>query len=138
MTGEGAAGTAPATLVEFYAARLDEDEAAAKAAGGGIHCREWDAAGPGYQEGRVEDGHGDVVVYDEGAPTLAQAKHIARHDPARVLREVAAKRAILGAYESQRAAQFYDPAVVDELRDVIETLASVYSDHPDYRPKWNG
>ena len=56
--------------------------------------------------------------------------------PPRALREVEAKRAILGAYESQRAAQFHDDAVVNELADVVQTLASIYSDHPDWRPAW--
>jgi hypothetical protein len=44
---------------------------------------------------RVADGNGDPVVYDEGRPTEDQARHIALHDPAAVLRRCAADRKIL-------------------------------------------
>lgn len=70
--------------------------------------------------------------------------HIVRHDPARVLREVAAKRAILQRYV--RASEVppsvagyvrgqdsgYTEACLDALRD----LASAWSDHPEYRTEW--
>jgi hypothetical protein len=123
-------------LPEFFAARLDEDEAAAR---GAASIAPWsvsdtnDDGTRNVEPAEAPDGlrHGNVAEHIAGA----DARHIARHDPARVLREVAAKRAILAAYESQRAAQFNNPAVVDELRDVVQTLASVY---PGYRPEWNG
>jgi hypothetical protein len=120
-------------LAEFLAARLNEDEAAAKAAGGDP----WHGdthSGLYHEDVRSQPGPFATGAYE--VFTGGEEAHILRHDPARVLREVAAKRAILGAYESQRAAQFNDPAVVDELRDVVQTLASVHSDHPDYRPEW--
>src|SRR5688500_18090508 len=37
----------------------------------------------------------DLTIYDEGGHSEAHAAHIARWDPARVLAEVAAKRAII-------------------------------------------
>jgi hypothetical protein len=72
------------------------------------------------------------------------ATHIARHDPARVLRKVAGKRAIIMRYE--RACTIPEPCVSftagqdDGYRqacdDAIRNLAAVYSDHADYRPEW--
>ena len=92
------------TPLEFLAARLDEDEAVAMKATGTAWA--WEATGDkdnswavGYVEG--EDGrpltgeieHGQGVVIDGVCESingnLADAAHIARHDPARVLREVA-------------------------------------------------
>src|SRR6266550_3786728 len=76
-------------LVAFVTARLDEDEAAARES---------------YYEGQrwltEEEGvyrwPDDELVHT--ADRKADARHIARHDPARALREVEAKRAILDAY----------------------------------------
>lgn len=73
-------------LVSFIAARLDEDEAAAKRVNG-----QWQ-----------QDAPGTGVILIDGEPLIeghigGLVEHIARHDPARVLREVEAKRAILAA-----------------------------------------
>lgn len=78
-------------LIAFLRARLDETEAAAKAAGDDEAGRTWTGSDNGYPDGgTVTDGRGRTVVCDEGAPDTAQALHIGRHDPARVLREVEA------------------------------------------------
>lgn len=78
-------------IIDFLEARLTEDEAAAMAAGGD----EWRLERDYWL---ITDAEGGPVVYDESKPNEGQAAHIARHDPARVLREVAARRAILAAY----------------------------------------
>ena len=80
------------SLIDFIEARLAEDESAAQAAGGDT----WQIDSGSWL---VSNSHGPVV-YDEGKPSEEQADHIARHDPARVLREVAAKRAILASESS--------------------------------------
>jgi hypothetical protein len=90
------------TLTEFYAARLDEDEAAALA---------W---------------------LPFGNPDAATREHIARHDPARVLREVQAGRKILADYEGTRAITGDNDEYVAGLSAALSALASAYSDHPDY------
>ena len=78
-------------LIAFLNARLDEDEAAAKAAWG----VEWDWR---------------YVTRPFGErPSIAHTVHIARHDPARVLREVAFKRAILGQYRTAGAWSWCGP-----------------------------
>lgn len=63
-------------------------------------------------------------------------------DPARVLRDVAAKRRIIAMYEAP-AYGGWDPADRAEasgrregLREVIRALASVYGWHEDYREEW--
>jgi hypothetical protein len=98
-------------LVAFLAARLDEDEAAATA----IHGDQWGwpRASPGF------------------------AAYVARHDPARALREVEAKRAILAEtfplIESEWGGSFGVSRWGEEL---LKYLALPYSDHPDYRAEW--
>jgi hypothetical protein len=91
---------------------------------------------------------------------LDAAGHIARHDPARVLREVAAKRKIVAWHSSQHnvGGTVWDPAAqfcstcgdqcthVGEARceacgyddgcPTVLLLASVYDDHPDYEQAW--
>jgi hypothetical protein len=43
----------------------------------------------------VDEGNGEIVVYDEGRPTSAQALHIARWDPSTVLRLIERDRQLL-------------------------------------------
>jgi hypothetical protein len=59
----------------------------------------------------------------------AAAGHIARHDPARVLREVEAKRQML-AFHDRAHPHDGDPCTTQRL------LVLPYADHPDYRPEW--
>lgn len=72
----------------------------------------------------------------------APERHIARHDPARVLADVAAKRAIVEAYEGAELERGDDPndetriADATTLRWVVCVLASAYAQHPDYREEW--
>src|SRR6185503_15538866 len=75
-----------------------------------------------------------------------EAAHIARHDPARVLREVAALRAILAMAAEQDGYDLpegvHDGRDPDErerdedlaamLGEVVRIHAAVWSDHPDY------
>src|SRR5258708_34340124 len=82
-------------LAKFLEARIAEDKLAALTARIGSGDREWKAEPPGMSEGRIYDSGGEVVVYDEGSPTFAQAQHIARHDPGRGLGEVDAGGAVL-------------------------------------------
>lgn len=158
-------------LVAFLTARLDEDEADARNAcpprrpvssgeawavessdahepmsDGGIPAAVWVVTGP---EG--EDGIAAVNNHH-------RAVHIARHDPARVLAEVAAKRRMIGYYvvttrlcaeakqridtaeSAGREANKRDYADWDRanteasiLADPVRLLALPYADHPDYR-----
>jgi hypothetical protein len=78
-----------------------------------------------------------------------------RHDPARVLREVEAGRAILAAHGPDPIGKFggvQEPRCLVCLTDrdgyeeqweadpwpcaTLRHLAAIYSDHPDYRQEW--
>jgi hypothetical protein len=62
---------------------------------------------------------------NDGGWLSDRVEHIARHDPARVLADVEAKRRIV-EWDAEQP--------VD--RGVLNILASVYADHPDYREEW--
>lgn len=152
------------TLTEFLTARLDEDEAVARAAVDpempGTHWR-WfnDDDTPSVPD---PDNSGEYLTWPtslrtvEEFPTcyvgdlpaflIATAEevrtgaglHIARHDPARVLAEVEAKRRIVEGAPSNGGV--FDDDAPDGIREdpwwVLRHLASVYADHPDYREEW--
>jgi len=104
-------------LVAFLSARLDEDEERAR---------------------RVQAAlDGGWNYFDETPTELI--------DPARALREVQAKRAMLAKYERGRrlynpdASDWFSPAAAmfgGDMEWLIGTLAAVWSDHPDYREEW--
>lgn len=101
-------------LIAFVAARLDEDEAAARAA--------------------VNFSYGVPDWCDDGDP---DGVHIARHDPARVLREVEASRKLLVRYERLLEEQERNKAALAELSAAIdrEERTGVWDSHgfPDTR-----
>jgi Family of unknown function (DUF6221) len=134
-------------LTAFLNARLDEDEAIAAAAQA---PSPWRAAVHESDTWIVTDATGEPLIYDEGTPSLEEAAHIARHAAARVLRDVAAKRAILDRHAPHETA-FDGPACDGCSEDVddrpqlakerwpcpdVLSLADVWSDHPDYDPGW--
>ena len=140
-------------LIVFLLAQIALDEAEAKAA----HLRfpgPWDQA-----EAAGSTLPAAVSLYDAGDESIGVirgsyvARHIARHDPARALREVAAKRAILaehgpadGGRDAGRcrvctAITHTGMGHADARRfrapcPTLLFLAAVYSDHPDYRQEW--
>ena len=129
-------------LIVFVKARLDEDEATANANSG---------ARPGLTIGLGDtEEHGpnwpDYQTYDSDDLTAAN-QYLDRFRPLRMLREVAAKRAIVAECESFRetAAMMRDtmtgvgPGVkagCDVLGDAVQMLAAAWVDHPEYRSEW--
>jgi hypothetical protein len=143
-------------LLEFITARLDDDEQIARACGEGVtwaveHRSDWETGDPAKPDpecaaGRCEcciveganpDGTAGMRIYDEGGHDSHDAEHMARHDPARVLREVAAKRRILAA------AAGYSPELEHgdngewAFEVVLRLLALPFADHPGYDPSWS-
>lgn len=126
------------TIVEFLEARLTEDERIATAAShpgwpwpSGEDLGEWIVSDRGhlYAGGSVRTHYG---VMDDGDETSEElVRHMAQQDPARALREIAAKRAILAL---AALADSYDMEI--EYREVLANLAAVYSSHPDYQAEW--
>ncbi len=78
----------------------------------------------------------EIVEMDSAA-----AGHIVRHDPARVLREVAAMRQLLDFWSASysKPEDFPGPEW-DKVRAnagwTVRLLALPYADHPDYREEW--
>jgi hypothetical protein len=128
-------------LIAFLAARLDEDQAVALAATPGS----WRDEG-GYVTDIGPDGLSLVQVTDYGTQDdygndsrpqgHADSAHIARHDPARVLREVEAKRRILAEHYPQDPCDAHDPSFNTIPCDTLLLLALPHSDHPDYKEDW--
>jgi Family of unknown function (DUF6221) len=109
-------------LICFYAARLDEDQAAADEAGSRPLGPKW----------------------DDGTRLTAVARHTNRHDPARVLREVERGRRLIERYTlAARAVQRgsvasftagQDSGYAEACLDAIKEAAAVHDGHPDYLP----
>lgn len=124
------------TLTEFVAARLDEDEAAASH----TSPAPWQATPLATYVSDANDVRVAALAFTE------DGRHIARHDPARALREVAAKRAILaehrqwvfggttGCSTCHAGHEIGDPP--PGPCPTLRALAAVYSDHRDYDPAW--
>ncbi|MFF7147498.1 DUF6221 family protein [Streptomyces griseoaurantiacus] len=134
-------------LVEWYGQQLDEDERIARAA---AEPEEWvelnrapqlswsvelwadpDCAAVVAEESSAYP----VVVTTQGmsdADAEARVAHIVAHDPARVLREIDAKRRIIGRINSHAAVMGRDEIHDDLLR----SLALPYADRPGYKESW--
>jgi hypothetical protein len=117
-------------LVTFLRACLDEDERVAQALAQTAPWGVYEHRGAGYWA--IEDVLGQELLV-VGSPSLTQ--HIARHDPARVLAEVAAKRAIVEWIEDTRAVCDLDGYPFDSDTPLLH-LAAIYSDRPGYRSEW--
>ncbi|HLK73777.1 MAG TPA: DUF6221 family protein [Streptosporangiaceae bacterium] len=114
------------TLAAFLSARLDEDEAIAREAAGLTEC--WVAEEPAIGVVLVD---GEPLIEGHIAGLTA---HIARHDPARVLREVEAVRAVVAAYE--KSVRVVGEGLSVSNRRLVLAFAAVYGAHPDFRPEW--
>jgi hypothetical protein len=126
--------------VAFLKARYDEDEELARQALETGTAPMWDPASnvflmPGLRNRRRLAAQGV-----EGALDGAVEAHIARHDPARVLREIEAKQELLSRYEAMESGVLVligVESILSEYRRVIlPQLALPYADRPDYRDEW--
>lgn len=154
------------SLVEFVKARLDEDDEMAKAAvDTDFDDGRWRYDGQSHPrpcivgaawESSIHSGIWDCEDPEDDCEQVrrlagAAGEHIARHDPARALREVAAKRAILARWEFARdqvavgavnEGAGYGPADAGwplraDSHDLdVRSLAAIWSDHPDYEEAW--
>jgi len=144
-------------IAEFLTARFNEEYADAIAAQAADPAP-WRADADDARSSGNRSGHGfglviaadDEALWDcEGSSTLCMtaptARHVARWDPAHVLREVEAKRAIIrqfvdavtAADEEKFDEQGYvADGIVLALGAVLEHLAAPYAGHPDFEPRW--
>jgi len=126
-------------LITFLRARLDEDQAVAQAATAGP----WTTMGQRVMAPSPPSTRPGVGMAAGHAAASADfnetAAHIARHDPARVLAEVEAKRILLGDHErfvAERRRMMGGWDSYPEASPVLTAFAAAYADHPDYREEW--
>ncbi len=116
-------------LIVFLTARLDEDEAAAKAVT--------------FRSRFVQAGHGVTSPWGIGNPPMPiadviddeTAAHIALHDPARVLRDVASGRKLVALHRGCGSGTgLCDDGghADDDGCGTLAIYAERWSDHPDY------
>jgi hypothetical protein len=131
------AGPTTLTLADFLRARLDEDEAAAR-------------AGLDYLAHQHATWTEAVNYLCRPGVGLLLGAYLDQQDPARVLADVEAKRAALdlsdaidSEVEAMRVLSRSDPAraLIDGRRAAVDVvlrlLAQPYRDHPDWRPEWS-
>lgn len=141
------------TIEEFIAARLDEDKAAAEAATAAPWsynpAKQWH---DGDDFVNLANGQ-EFVAYGGPSPfvgciaitgdaddpqSMADAAHIARHDPASELRRIAALRHMI---EVARAANtppcgYYRSEPDRVLWDDLGPIAAIWREHPQFRGEW--
>jgi hypothetical protein len=155
-------------LAQFLSDRLDDDEEVARDAAH-LTPGHWTTE-ENYPVSVADElpAEADVferaVAFDEGSPSEQQAAHIARHDPARVLAQVAIDREMLNEYDSLTRAYAahrkeadrlkesadedvirrnalrreadYLPAILHILQRWAKRKAALYDNHRDYRQEW--
>lgn len=134
-------------LVEWLRGVLADDERAAQTAtpghwgaqpgGQGTLNDEWEVVTDAHEPSELA--HYVVYVgYEGGGATSEQnAAHIARHDPAAVLADIEAKRAVLDATVGE-VGRLGDlgPLANAMAEDVVRTLASAYRHRPGWKSSW--
>ncbi|WP_333742672.1 DUF6221 family protein [Streptomyces ardesiacus] len=135
-------------LVQWLRAQLDDDERTARAATEGP----WSVDDDSYAEAIyaadrrttvVAGGRwgGEASVFE----STEDALHIARHDPARVLREIDAKRRLIALHrELEDPQEMQDYCATCEVTGkypeypckTLRLLALPYADRPGYRDEW--
>ena len=144
------------TIEDFLLERIAEDEAAATAAGN-LQFWRYDNEPLGWS--LENDGGERILTVDPGTIAVGNYwNHAARHLPARVLAECAAKRAIVERYleNLDRVMAYRNPRWRDAMNDSDRfehrlqearcatsledcwSLASTYAEHPDYQQEWSG
>jgi hypothetical protein len=153
-------------IAAFLGARLNEDEATAKATEheDGPYTLSWTRGGGRrltFDNGRHEDyeavyaGNWErILIARDSVRGGPLATHIALHDPARALREAEVWRKVLGEHHPTDWTAYGDRMCsrcvwdMDELADpdaviwipwpcpTIRAVAAIWSDNPDYDEAW--
>lgn len=117
-------------LSEFLLARIAEDEDAARRAAFGYGAG-WASERDDVEDWSVvhADGQRDMVGCEDRDVT----RHIARHDPARILAECDAKRRIITLMRdgyTDRDVEYWS------LYKALQCLALPFAGHESYREEW--
>lgn len=116
-------------ILAFLKARLDEDEQTARDAEADLRGATWQSFADALWK-RTD--HVDSIC-----------DHVERHDPSRVLREVALKRYLLELHspytDGMCSGCTGGPAPFGDVPSPcshVRAMAAIWSDHPDYNPSW--
>jgi len=137
-------------LITWLRAQLDEDERVAREATSGPWrynpAKVWHLPAdlPTRRNGEEFVGAGPLDATVGVAATgpadhpqsMADARYIARHHPARVLAEVEAKRRILDEIEAEHGACLGEGCVPADTDHIVRLLALPYADRPGYLEEW--
>jgi hypothetical protein len=119
-------------LITWFREQLDDDERIASAAGS-LNST-WREVGRTGVIVCSEGGRAEELIEAHIAPP---APHITRFDPARVLREVEAKRRLVELHSpGSDPCDAHDASLRSVPCEVIELLALPFSDRPGYREEW--
>jgi hypothetical protein len=135
-------------LAAFLRSRLDEDEQIARAVQDG--SAPWDGQWVADPPHALRTRNGHVLAFStwttDGRNLPIDLKpgtvnHWARHDPARVLAEVDAKRRIIKAHPWRREPDWPSgrqcrQCATEHPCNTLRLLALPEAGHPDYRPEW--
>ncbi|MFJ5644019.1 DUF6221 family protein [Streptomyces sp. NPDC093223] len=126
-------------LMQWLGEQLDEDERIARAASG----EEWGAVLPTqpYVISNVAAHEANRTLLTVGRIAAVERAedraHITEHDPARVLREINAKRDLLrfaeGIHDHHAT---FATGVYARLEQTLRLYAATYADRPGYREDW--
>ena len=112
-------------LVQWLGEQIDEDERIAKEAGG--RRGQW----------KLATGLDDAESGDASWLRPPYLKHVERHDPARVLAEIDAKRDLLvfakGIHDHHET---FTTGVYARLEKTLRLYALAYKNRPGYRDEW--
>jgi hypothetical protein len=126
-------------MITFVRLQLDEDEQKALA----IDAKEWaedsswfkDMLDPLPSQRRERPGWLPMI-------TVEDVRHIARHDPARILREVESLRKIVddlaAVIADDEGMGYYSDghSGLATAKRTLRLFAAIYSDRPGYREEW--
>lgn len=125
-------------LVQFLNDRIDEDELAARACFD-VNALARHSRGEPLPRWEIVDDGRTGTVESSGVPRIKggwgrENRHIVRWDPARVLAECRAKRAMV---------EFLDPTDAPDgegkfvAEQALRLVALPYADHPEYDESWS-
>jgi uncharacterized protein DUF6221 len=118
-------------LLQWLRAQLDEDERIARGADPGP----WGSSSLGrHDQAAIRTGAPTSLIQFDGSRAAANGLHVARHDPARVLREIDAKRRMLD--ECERAVDYDSRGMLSMAEDFLRLLAIPFADRPGFREEW--
>lgn len=116
-------------LVCFLYARLEEDENVALRATPGV----WVSRNLGrHDQSAVLRASGQLIMQTEGPYGAADALHMVRFNPDRVLADIRSKYRILNTFRPYHA----EDTGYAELTEVLRHMTLPYRDHRDFDPEW--